>query len=330
MQRLIPTICLIFIVYISSSAYYYQSRIHAFDPFLQAKPPSPEFTEKSKETFRILALGGSTTFNRDLDKKDRYPGVLQDLVQKSNPELNIEVFNAGMDWYTTKHSLINYITNLREWQPDLVIVMHAINDLYRSFSDPDFTIKPYDRLWSHFYGPSINGAKPPQFARYLLGRLSNAWFSELRYRERNLPLQRYVSLNDFRRHLGYLIHHLKRDNVQVVLMTEPFLFKDNMSAEELSLLWFGKAFCKEKTGLFSYEYPSPSSLRVAMDAFNAAIKELARQENVMLIDLEPKIAKNVENFLDDVHYTAKGSHRVAELAAREIHDARLVQHASHL
>ena len=36
---------------------------------------------------------------------------------------------AGMDWYTTKHSLINYVTYYRDWQPDVVVVMHAINDL---------------------------------------------------------------------------------------------------------------------------------------------------------------------------------------------------------
>ena len=45
-----------------------------------------------------------------------------------------------MDWYTTKHSLINYVTNLRDAELDLIVVMHAVNDLYRSFFPPDFTI----------------------------------------------------------------------------------------------------------------------------------------------------------------------------------------------
>ena len=62
---------------------------------------------------------------------------------------DIEVFNAGMDWYITKHSLINYVTNLRDAVPDLIVAMHAVNDLYRSFFPPDFTIGSYHRLWFH-------------------------------------------------------------------------------------------------------------------------------------------------------------------------------------
>jgi hypothetical protein len=103
-----------------------------------------------------------------LSQENRYPEQLRSILQEQYKKSGIEVFNAGMDWYTTKHSLINYVTNMRDYNPDLVIIMHAVNDLYRSFSPTDLAVEPYNRLWSHFYGPSINGAKPPTFEQYWL------------------------------------------------------------------------------------------------------------------------------------------------------------------
>lgn len=321
---LFPALILVIIIYVVAATCYYYSQTHFFDPYLQLHPPEPGLGEKPRNTFRVLTLGGSTTRNANLATNNRYPNVLKELLQNDHPDLNIEVFNAGMDWYTTKHSLINYVTNLRDWHPDLVIVMHGINDLYRSFSDPEFAVKPYNRLWSHFYGPSINGAKPPTFEEHNLSCYFRLWFSELRYQERDVSLDRYVSLDDFERHLWYLVHYLKSDNVQIILMTQPYLYKVKMSAEELSVLSFGKTFCKEETAFFQYQYPSANSLRMAMEAFNRKIIKVSLAEHVLWVDLESGINKDLEHFSDDVHYTAKGAHKVAELVAEKINKEGLL------
>jgi len=322
---LIPLFILLVIVYFVSSLNYYYSQTHFFDPYLQVSPPEPIITEKQKDTYRILTLGGSTTYSSRLPGNDRYPTVLQNLIQSDHPKLNIEVFNAGMDWYTTKHSLINYVTNLREWQPDLVIVMHAINDLYRSCPDPDFAVKPYNKLWSHYYGPSIKGAKPPTFEKHIFGPYFRLWFSRIRYKEQDIPLDRYKSINDFERYLRHLVHYLKSDNVHIILMTQPYLYKGKMSAEDMSVLWFGKGFCKEHRNIFQYNYPSAISLRTAMDAFNNKTKKVALDKNVLLVDLELEIKKDLEHFIDDVHYTAKGAHQVAEIVSEKINEVGLIK-----
>ena len=274
-------------------------------------------------------MGGSTTRNASLPRQDRYPNVLQHLLEKYYPELNIQIFNAGMNWYTTKHSLINYSTDLMEWKPDLVIVMHAINDLYRSFTDTDYSTTPYDRYWSHYYGPSINGAKPPTFFKWFFqrffSRFSRCWFSEIRYQEKNMPLHTYVSIKDFSRYFQKLAHYLKSDNVGIVLLTQPYLYKKEMSAEEVSTLWFGREFCTKNRGLFRYYYPSPLSLRNAMDAFNLATKELSVDADLLLIDLESALPKDLQYFSDDVHYTKLGARRVAEIVADKLISMGLIK-----
>ena len=162
----VPSVLLIAVAYGAMALRYYYTQVHLFDPYLQVPPPSfsPERLEKPNGVFRILALGGSTTKNPLLPIEHRYPKVLQDLLREQYGSEDIEVFNGGMDWYTSKHSLINYVTNLRDSDPDLVVVMHAVNDLYRSFSPDGFAIGPYHRLWSHFLR-SIDLRRPATFLR---------------------------------------------------------------------------------------------------------------------------------------------------------------------
>lgn len=66
-----------------------------------------------------------------------------------------------MDWWTVEHSMLNYVSYGHKWQPDVAVVMHAVNDLYRSFSPPELAILEYDSRYAHFFGASFNGASPP-------------------------------------------------------------------------------------------------------------------------------------------------------------------------
>jgi lysophospholipase L1-like esterase len=311
---------------------YYYTQTHLFDPYLQVPPPSfgPGQLEKPADRYRIIALGGSTTRNPLLAVEHRYPTVLQSLLRAQYGREDLEVFNGGMDWYTSKHSLINYVTNLRDGDPDLVVVMHAVNDMYRSFSPTGFAVGPYHRLWSHFYGPSIYGAKPPSFEQHISSKVvwpsvASVMFSRVRLVERDLPLERFVSRADFERNMRSLLTVLEADGVPVILMTQPFLFKDEMTPEERATLWFGRTFCLSSTESLRSEYPSPRSLAAAMRAYNETVRVLAGEgENVMLLEAESNLAKSLDNFTDDVHYTPAGARRLATAVQEKIGQAGLI------
>lgn len=152
--------------YLVFSAIYYNTQEHLFDPFVQMplSQLSEQNAETSDRTFRILTLGGSTTQGFGLPKNKSYPDVLDALLHDRFPSKAIKVFNAGMQWYTSKHSLINFVTYYQDWNPDVTIVMHGVNDLFRSCVPIEFAVAPYNDEWSHFYGPAIRGAKPLTFA----------------------------------------------------------------------------------------------------------------------------------------------------------------------
>ena len=322
----LPTIVLLGLIYFGAAFHYYATIRHPFDAFLQMPPKPFDATAVggSGRVFRIVTLGGSTTRNLHFPEQYNYPYKLQKLLQKRYPADWIEVLIAGMEWYTTKHSLIHYVTYCNQWHADLVVVMHAVNDLYRSFAAPEYTIGPYNDEWSHFYGPAIDAANAPTFERYLLGKLTGSlgWYQTVRAVD--YPLERYASLSPFDTHLCAIVHYAKSDGAAVLLITQPSLYKDVMSQKEEAALRFGKSFCVTVRDRFHRDYAGPRSLLGAMNAFNERTREIAASNQVLLLDADHLVPKNLANFIDDVHYTEAGSSLLAELVAVRIADSGMI------
>jgi len=327
---LFPALAIVFVLYAVGMQYYYYTQKHLFDPFLQnpIRESGKKIAGKKEGVFRILCVGGSTTKNLGLPKRTRYPDVLAEILRKRYPSQRIEVINGGRTWYTTKHSLIGYITYYSDWNPDLVVEMHAINDICRSFSPPDFAIGEYNDLWTHFYGPAINGAKPPTFEKYLLSFFEvplNAWYAGFRFNEFDYPPDRYVSLGAFEKNLEKMIRYVKNSKSEIMLVSQPSLYKDKMSNEESRHLYFGRTIANTKTGFMKEECPSPGSFRRAMDLFNKTARKIALKEGALFVDAAGSIEKTIENFRDDIHYTEKGARLLAESVARKIIGAKLME-----
>ena len=298
------------------------SRVHSFDPFLQFPGTRFDSVPQRAEAgvTRVVTLGGSTTHNGYLAPEDRYPAVLEALLNRNG---RYEVLNAGMDWWTTKHSHINYVTYVRKWEPEVVVVMHAINDLYRSFHAPRFSVGEYDPQWSHFYGPAIQGVRP----RTLLGRALNSWnawefnrrwYSAWRFVEEDRAIADYRSLPDFEFSLRSLVRTLEGDGVRVILVTQPSLYKNEMSQAESARIWFPATFCVTIRNPWVRGIPSTGSMAAAMDAYNGVVLRVAEEEGVEVVDAASVIPRSLDFFGDDVHYTEQGAAALAESVARAL------------
>lgn len=313
-----PTLALLGVAWLLAAGIYYQRQTHPFDPYSQAPPQRIANLEAPRRPgeVRVAALGGSTTAGPSLAPDERYPEQLQRLLTAAG--LDATVFNGGQNWWTTRHSLAHYVTHVRHWHPDVVIVMHAINDLYRSFSPPDYAIGEYDDLYGHFYGAAIQGARPPSFFRFLLARplrlMDEQWFRPWRRHEVTMPLDRFVSVVPFERNLRTLVAVVRGDGAEPVLMTQPSLFSDQPAPDERAVMRFGEEFCRSATGIFTSEYPSAGALRAAMDAYNGVVRRVAAELGVTLVDLDAGVPRDLQHFIDDVHYSPAGAARVAEMA----------------
>jgi lysophospholipase L1-like esterase len=90
----------------------------------------PEFSKnKPRGTYRVICLGGSTTFGtRELDDSQTYPALLERKLNQTPGPLRFEVINAGVLGWTSAESLINLQFRVLELSPDMVIDMEGVND----------------------------------------------------------------------------------------------------------------------------------------------------------------------------------------------------------
>lgn len=322
---LFPTFLLLIVVYIVFSIKYYDRRNHGslFEPFVQVPRPPLDPNSITEDDFVILCLGGSTTRNARVPEDKRYPEVLRREIQAAHPELNVKVINAGMDWYTTKHSLINYTTFYHQFKPDIVVIMHAINDVYRSFSPKSAAIGAPNWDYSHFYGAAIRGASErPTFERHLYEGFTSVWFSLYltpgdHAKPQDFGIERFSSLEPYKFYLRSLVNFVKKEGAECLVMEQSALYSESPSPEAEKVLWFGQGMCNDNAGKFA----SNLSMYRVMKEFNAAAKQIAREENVRYIPTSHQIASTVEYFQDDVHYTEKGAVTLGLTAAAFIRDS---------
>ncbi|MFH0878530.1 MAG: GDSL-type esterase/lipase family protein [Lentisphaerota bacterium] len=277
--------------------------------------------QKPAGGLRIFYLGGSTFLGASVSFEDSHPRLVEQKLKAKFPGRTIEVQNAGNHWHTTEHSIIKYLFKIKELQPDVILLCHNINDLYRSFTPEEFAAPVYRSDYSHFYGPVAHmvrayfeRATPPLFSIHLvtLDRLSDylgrTLYSDFRTM-REVEVDDFPSIEPFRRNLVSMARILKQDGVKLVLVTEPYLYRDDLTAAERKKLWMNKKMCARGRA-----YASAASMARGMSRFNQVIKEVASENSVPLLDMEASIPKTLEYFRDDCHYTEKGHRLVADTA----------------
>ncbi|MFL6258400.1 MAG: SGNH/GDSL hydrolase family protein [Thermoanaerobaculia bacterium] len=95
--------------------------------------------EKPAGVLRVLAVGGSTTFETNVSGDARaWPARMQLYLRELAPGKRVEVVNAGVPGYRDLDNLIRLETDLYRYQPDVIILYEVHNDLYaalRTISD---------------------------------------------------------------------------------------------------------------------------------------------------------------------------------------------------
>jgi len=86
--------------------------------------------------FRIVCLGGSTTYTSEVkDYRDSYPYLLEKYL-RAQGYADVTVVNAGAGSWSSWESLINFELRVLDLDPDLIIVYHGINDISPRFVWP--------------------------------------------------------------------------------------------------------------------------------------------------------------------------------------------------
>jgi lysophospholipase L1-like esterase len=276
-----------------------------FHPYLQLTPPAyvPVKQETGKPLVKILCLGGSTTEFTDSNGLG-WPEYAQRMIQPVMPDSEVQVYNLGRQWYTTLHTLIDYETNLRRHRPNVIIAMHGVNDLMQNADFSYFSMGPFREDYGHFLGPIYRMVTCPGAVCNMDMVAGMMWYAPTRL---IIETDRFPGLAPFERNIKTMADLAKNDGTTVILATQPYLIKENMTQKEKDALIMVNRESIGRTKRWSYK-TALSGIR----QYNDKIRQIARERDLLLIDVEPLVPKTLEYFIDDVHFSDKGFKVVSE------------------
>jgi hypothetical protein len=326
-----------------------------YHPYLQNTPPADDAAqhinrwgfrgdalerEKADDVFRVFVLGGSTVYCGTVPYEQTHCRLLEQRLRQAYPQYRIEVQNLGADWHTTEHDTIKLLFFGQDFSPDLVITFHAINDLVRSLSPDAFADGPYSPDYRHYLGAATLLAGQGRKSPWLMAGVAGYWCSDLRFDQvringpegkgllgmrtyfvpKTLPMDITVwkSLPAFERNLRDFVAIARSKGMQVLLATQPSLYRDDLTPAEKELLVF--PLSHHFRGL----RPSLHSMVEGMRAFNDVTRQLTADSDVDLVDLERLMPKTTDYLYDDVHYTKAGNELVGNAFADQIIDSKII------
>ena len=267
---------------------------------------------KKPGVFRIVCIGGSTTFGiGSSSDKTTYPQFLEDILNSKVQNQDFEVINAGVSGYTTAENLINLEFRIVDISPDLIVIYDGYNDFkpnrvpnFKSdyshwrYREPIYIGRPFlDNF--RFY------AKLKKLILKYSPRKQDSPFPELK-RFDNASID---GVDAFKRNLRSITYIAKSKNIKVLLSTFVIpLNDDNLKKDPerfRNLLYF--------TPTFTYK-----GILDAKTKYNNAIKEVAKEENIPLVDSNKIMPQSLEYFDDYVHFNDKGAFLMAKNIADTI------------
>lgn len=282
-----------------------------YHSFLQLNPQEQVQLDSlpDRGTLKIFCLGGSTTEFKD-SHGEGWPEKLEKELRSEYSTDSIFVLNLGRQWYTTLHSLINYEVNLRQYKPDVIILMHSINDLLQNADFSYLSKGEFREDYGHFLGPSANIFKSSGLFGSNLENLKHTWYQKPRI---TITQDSFPGLLSFERNINSLIDLARVDNVKFILLTQPNIYSENMSDElkRKCIMINFEAVGKYKQWDFQTGYKG-------MLMYQNKIKEISETRNVYYIDLENRIPKSLVYFTDEVHYRDTTFTLISEILADEI------------
>lgn len=250
---------------------------------------------KPAQTIRILTLGGSAMFNRRMTQR------LKDGLNKVSSS-HIEIVGGALRAHTTASSILKYKL-LSKYRPDLILIYHGINDLWANHVSLEDFRADYSHL-SPWYKRNVCLDHSA-----ICRMIYNRWI------HRKPPTVFRATFGDspgrdvFRRNVMTLIDAARETGSTPILMTFAWTIPDNYSMESF------------KAGGLGYNNPTrydswPVELwgperyvREGLEANNGAVSDLARANNVLLIDQKKLMGNDLHWFGDVCHLSEEGTDR---------------------
>ncbi len=242
---------------------------------------------KPAGTFRIVCLGGSTTYTSFVDDDQTYPVLLEQELSEAFPQRKFEVINAGVESYTSAESVANLAFRCLDFEADMIVVYHAANDVRpRRYPDFDAGYTSYRKLWD--------------------GRTDN-------YVKREGELGGF---NTFIQHPPNGGEQTEAQKLENAARAGTRAFRNNL----LSLVGLARVHGMQPVlvTMAASRSKCTADLASGIREHNDVIRSVCAEQGLPCIDFAPKMAQADELWRDAVHVTSEGSVLKAKLIAEEL------------
>lgn len=271
----------------------------------------PKKNADKEKKVSVIFFGGSTTECMYVEEDRRFPYLVSQI-------LNVRVLNGGVSGNHSVHSLLSLIGKGVPYQPNHVIIMHAVNDLGILSKTLSYWNAPPDRSLIQ-----VNKAYPITYQLAVL--IKNAMIPNLWSRTRHIfyPLVDKMVSDEWTAYRSNKFDSFDIEKISIEQFTAALKAFVAVSRawkiEPILMTQFNRIRKNDIFTKASYEkHPQPISYDDFVrlyEKMNDVVRAVAKLENVFLIDLDAEVPPTREYLYDSVHLTTQGSDLVAEKIA---------------
>jgi len=279
-----------------------------------------------RHTYKIIAVGGSSTECLALTDAKTWPQQLMDDLNQGQQIRPVWVGNAGASGHTALHHLV-LLQNLPVLsQVDALVFMIGINDLEATLIQRggpadnniwkdvrEFRERLADEpgsgypLFRHLYLFKLirrTGLTLWLVAHYKIHEEDEAEMRRKRAHFPRVPLPDLaLGLQEYRVRLERIAHECGARHMRCIFLTQPSMWRSDLPQAEKALLVFGwVGRLGDPSG-----YLTVDDAQLALNQFNQAELDVCHETGMECLDLASIVPKDSTAFYDDVHFNEGGA-----------------------
>jgi lysophospholipase L1-like esterase len=285
------------------------------------------YNRHEKPDLSLIFLGASTTACIYVEEENRYPYLVGNLLEQKTRK-KITSINSGVGGNNSLHSLDILLNKIIPVRPDVVVMMHNINDLVTLMYDRTYWsnnptrsaivnfsfyknltgLKALSTLARDMYIPNLHAATRILSKKIFGKKVKDQDDEFASIRGKKLTVDEAAILAEFKMNLNTFINICRARRITPVLMTQFNRYKDHPDPKVIKAMQGFESDSKIPMGEFMKLYAR----------FNDAIREVGKANGVLVIDLAALIPQEKEYMYDVVHLNTRGSQLAAQVISQRL------------
>ena len=272
----------------------------------------PDFEpSKPPNTFRVVALGGSSTFGFHNEDDETYPHYLQGRFESEDRGQRVEVINAGFPYYTTASIRSLLEEEVAGYDPDLVTLYTAYNDASWPLS-----LSPFLRglFWIQQHSSIYLVIKETVFPDIRVYQMQNRLRRESPTAAADLAAvdaDARAIADRYRRNIEAIADRVAEAGAELILIRQPMTTSViNRGIDSLS---FAEEYAAVRGKLAAGASPHPFELRLIYQwGLLQELDEMAEARGLAVVDNVAITDSDRTQLTSHVHLSAQANRRLAD------------------